>query len=125
MLKTKICSRCHDPKERGAFGPCKRKRDGLRSECNACRRGDYAANPEPAKASRRDAMLGKGATTYFIGQLIEQDGACAICGNRKMRMGLDHNHTTGQWRGALCARCNSGLGDFMENPNFLNNAIAY
>ena len=40
-------------------------------------------------------------------------------------LGLDHNHLTGQWRGALCARCNSGLGDFMECPKILRRALVY
>ena len=41
----------------------------------------------------------------------EQDGRCAICSKPqsalKKRLGVDHNHETGQIRGLLCGICNS------------------
>lgn len=63
-----------------------------------------------------------------------QHGKCAICGRlyepdaakrASMRMTVDHGHTTGKVRGLLCGSCNAGLGGFSDNPQLLQNAIAY
>lgn len=66
----------------------------------------------------------------YNSMLEKQEGKCAICGNKEMNyknkvLCVDHNHETGQVRGLLCGLCNSGLGKFRENKNFLNNAIKY
>jgi len=63
----------------------------------------------------------------------KQNGVCAICGkpeSRKykdkiVRLSIDHNHSTGKLRGLLCHRCNVALGLFLENTNFLSNAVRY
>jgi hypothetical protein len=44
----------------------------------------------------------------------EQNGRCGICGTFLLRPHLDHNHETGENRGILCSRCNTGLA-FLEN----------
>ena len=58
-----------------------------------------------------------------------QKGRCAICQSRPLRMGkplgVDHNHLTGEVRGLLCDRCNSGLGFFEDNPVRLRRALRY
>jgi ribosomal protein L19E len=38
---------------------------------------------------------------------------------------VDHNHKTGQIRGLLCARCNTGLARFMDNIQVLRKAVKY
>ena len=48
---------------------------------------------------------------------------CAICGG--MASQVDHDHATGQIRGPLCGRCNTGLGYFRDNSGFLRIAAAY
>lgn len=58
-------------------------------------------------------------------KLIEQDNKCVICGLASYRLVVDHNHTTGQIRSLLCDGCNTGLGSFKENKEFLMNAIKY
>lgn len=54
---------------------------------------------------------------------ISQHNACAICGQVKKLL-VDHDHTTGQVRGMLCAGCNSGLGHY-ERPGWPEMADAY
>ena len=49
---------------------------------------------------------------------------CAIC-QRPRRLGLDHSHLTGESRGALCWHCNTALGKFGDNPDFLRRAADY
>lgn len=59
----------------------------------------------------------------------EQNGCCAICGIHQSKLNralaVDHNHATGEIRGLLCTTCNTGLGQFKENPEFLENAKNY
>lgn len=65
----------------------------------------------------------------------EQDGCCAICRlperdihnvTRKVKnLAVDHDHKTGLIRGLLCAKCNRGLGMFLDNPTLLRAAADY
>jgi hypothetical protein len=58
--------------------------------------------------------------------LEQQNGACAICGRKpNERLAVDHCHATGTVRGLLCAKCNSGLAFYQDNPERLLAAIAY
>lgn len=66
--------------------------------------------------------------------LVEQDGVCALCGNAPYPkpdnpasavLNIDHDHSTGQVRGLLCARCNLGLGNFADDPELLRRAADY
>ena len=42
-----------------------------------------------------------------------------------MPLSIDHCHNKNKPRGLLCARCNSGLGFFMDKINNIENAIKY
>lgn len=64
----------------------------------------------------------------------EQKGKCEICNkketakdsyNKLKRLSVDHNHKTGNVRGLLCQRCNTGVGYFMESIESLKGAIKY
>jgi hypothetical protein len=61
--------------------------------------------------------------------LSEQGFSCAICKDDAPggsgTWHVDHCHATGVVRGLLCTRCNTGLGQFRDNTEFLSNAIAY
>jgi len=46
-------------------------------------------------------------------------------GDRKKAFCLDHDHTTGKFRGWLCHDCNRALGQFHDNITILENAIQY
>ena len=61
-------------------------------------------------------------------RLRKQRGVCAICQEKcktGWRLGVDHCHTSGQVRGLLCGKCNSGLGMFKDDPERLIQAIGY
>jgi hypothetical protein len=75
--------------------------------------------------------------TYYLSQedyeslLDYQDNGCAICKSKTtktsktQKLHVDHCHATGKIRGLLCSKCNSGLGYFEDNPDFLMRAIDY
>lgn len=47
-----------------------------------------------------------------------QGNRCAIC-KEVSKLVIDHNHETGSVRGLLCVFCNSGLGFFKDNRQYL------
>ncbi len=53
-----------------------------------------------------------------------QSGKCAICDNVR-KLVVDHNHVTGNVRGLLCSKCNSGIGLLEDNISSLRKAIGY
>jgi hypothetical protein len=64
----------------------------------------------------------------YDSKLEEQDGKCAICGTTdsgSMAFHADHDHKTGQKRGILCHKCNTGLGLLKDDVDILCSAINY
>lgn len=54
---------------------------------------------------------------------IEQP--CAICGQKRPRMAIDHDHKTGAVRGTLCNTCNTGIGLLGDDPDRCIQAAEY
>ena len=54
---------------------------------------------------------------------------CPICERKefgwKMGATLDHDHKTGNFRGWICNKCNSALGFFEDNINYVQQALNY
>ena len=50
---------------------------------------------------------------------------CPICERRTSRPVLDHDHSTGLFRGWICNDCNNALGKFCDSVVVLRRAIAY
>lgn len=61
----------------------------------------------------------------------KQKGCCAICGKHQKelskKLGIDHNHCTGQIRGLLCNSCNAAIGSLRVDYgiSLLQQAINY
>ncbi|MEU5869345.1 endonuclease domain-containing protein [Nonomuraea sp. NPDC047529] len=59
----------------------------------------------------------------------ERGHQCEICYRTpapgEIRLHLDHDHQTGRFRGFLCSRCNTGLGQLREDVAILHSAIEY
>src|SRR3990167_10997858 len=103
------------------------------------------ANPEPSRASCRKyyhsdpqksadrrqrtklKMLYGITVAQYEDMLRQQGGCCKICGKcpTKMRLSVDHCHTTGKIRALLCSGCNVGLGGFKDNPDLLRKGLEY
>jgi Recombination endonuclease VII len=56
-----------------------------------------------------------------------QNYVCAICFGTFMAQELviDHDHSTGEVRKAICIRCNIGLGQFEDDHNTMLRAACY
>lgn len=82
--------------------------------------------------SKRDKKI-----TYKFGlresefdlMLDKQGGGCWICGVKQEKTNkslcIDHDHKTGDIRGILCSKCNTGLGMFNDSALSLKKAIRY
>lgn len=59
----------------------------------------------------------------------DQGYKCAICQRPEesfsKRFAVDHSHTTGEVRGALCTDCNANLIKDREDPEIFYRAIRY
>ena len=85
-----------------------------------------AQDPTAARDRKRKSRYGVDGGTYAA-MLVEQGGACLICGDRRVHEALvvDHCHDSNGVRGLLCRKCNSGLGMFDDDPDRLLAAAAY
>lgn len=78
---------------------------------------------------RRSLKNKYGITLKQYDEMFEQQNeVCAICGGINIngrRLGVDHNHKTGEIRALLCNSCNHIIGDAKENIIILQSAINY
>ena len=117
--ETKMCGICLQHLPLSMFG-----KDGgsnyLRYECKPC----------AYKQSKIVSKLKKNAPS------IPANHKCPIClrnkkdiknvsPNRKGIWCADHDHTTGEFRGWLCHKCNLGLGNMNDSIQRLKSAIEY
>lgn len=87
--------------------------------------------------ARKQALRKYGLTPESADALLaSQNGKCCIC---EREVGflehanarddnsacIDHCHSKGHVRGILCRKCNSGLGMFFDNPDWLRAAARY
>jgi hypothetical protein len=102
------CRRCGEQRDESDFGVCSRtsRRVYRRKTCRFC-----VAAAE-AQKYRLAATVGPRAP------------ACEIC-RREGPTELDHDHTTGAFRGWVCRSCNLGLGKLGDDVAGVRRAIAY
>ena len=114
----KKCTKCNEIKPLDSFGTVN---GGLiRPECRKCMNGMVVI---------RNKLRKENPPT-------PHDYVCPICrqkseqvknygGKRNQPWVIDHCHTSNEFRGWLCHRCNRGLGSFGDNVNCLQRAIEY
>lgn len=130
MLKR--CINCNEEMPLDNFWRHSSRPDGRWDYCKPCARfydRKCKAKPE-TKAKRKDRDLQKryGITLEEYKVLLEtQEYKCAICKDvlGQIQINLDHCHTNKEVRGILCNRCNTLLGNALDNVEILENAIKY
>ena len=129
----KRCSSCKELKYFKDFSKNKSRPDGHHVQCKECR-SKYKPSEESLKKNRErlrkwNRFKATGFTQEdFDKKLIEQNGKCAICGTSDSGATdwhADHDHKTGQKRGLLCQKCNTGLGLLKDDIDVLCSAIEY
>jgi hypothetical protein len=132
----KFCPACGDTVETRYFAENPLSDDGLSSYCydhhtdllNTWRETNYATYRSPKRKHELKKAYGITPEEYEL-LLDLQLFVCAICGTKepggKGMFAVDHNHDTGDVRGLLCNRCNSGIGMLLEDVNLLQHAIDY
>ncbi len=122
-----LCQQCYNREnyKRWAARPGNKERARKRAK-------DWlAANRERAKEQdyQRHTERKFGISRAEYDALLEaQGGVCAICKQPSVtgkRLHVDHDHKTEIVRGILCHHCNSGLGQFFDSVERLNDAAAY
>lgn len=132
----KFCPECMDTVHTRYFAENPLSPDGLTTYCAEHHielLGVWRAENEGTyRSPKRKHELKKayGITPDEYELLLDlQRFECAICGTRepggKGMFAVDHNHDTGDVRGLLCNRCNSGIGMLLESVDLLQQAINY
>lgn len=123
---------CNEEKPLAEFHAHKLGRNGVDSNCKECKtirsRARYADPEVKVRDHRRRKENQFGLQPGQYDEMLEaQGGTCAICKRlpEKIRLHVDHCHTTGDVRGLLCYSCNTGLGVFRDDPEVLSEAIRY
>jgi len=111
-----------------------------RSQCKACinhaNLARYFTNPNTRLSHRRAARKFNLKKYRIDSQDFQkmhaaQEGRCAICCSpvgdleANKQAFIDHCHATLKVRGLLCQPCNTGLGQFYDNPALLRAAADY
>ena len=104
------CRVCLTEKDEGCFDKHHRApNSGFKRICRQCK-------------AMQNAVLYRLRCKHVVPAL---GAACEICGSQTDRLCLDHNHSTQELRGFLCAGCNKGIGMLKEDPEILAQAIEY
>lgn len=113
---TKICTRCKKRKSFNDFGCDNKTRTKRRGECKECQSFNQRCQKFNISPEELNSLF------------ESQNGRCSICNkdfNSMSDWSIDHDHHSGKIRGLLCGQCNSGLGYFYDNIEFLKRAILY
>ncbi len=120
--KYKICNECHilkedykdfDINQTDALG-----RKTTRPTCTECRK---SIDGKALKNSEKKRMDVEKPEIFFVCPICKKASIPGVTAN----LVIDHDHTTGNARTWICDSCNTGLGRFKDNIEFLEEAIKY
>ena len=130
----KKCTKCKEHFPLIRFKKDKSRKDGRSSWCKKChsksscsyqKREENKERINKNKDRYRIKMYGLTEKKYQK-LLKNQDNKCKICRKKPDKvLAIDHCHKTGEVRGLLCKKCNSGIGFLKDNPGFMAEALFY
>jgi len=147
IANEKFCKYCSTSKPRGEFYFHSCTKDKLANICKKCHiskaverqkknpeatnlRGRLWKKNNPEKYKNQHLRKRYGISLEVYKEILaRQGGGCGICGNPQSKqghyLGVDHCHITNKVRGLLCYSCNIGLGNFHDDIEKMEKAIAY
>lgn len=118
----KICNVCHCllPVNQFARNQTNKHGEVRRPSCLKCRTNIDKRAPKSSQAKRKEQERPAIGTPF----------KCPICQRRSIagitaKVVADHDHHTGNIRDFICDSCNTGLGRFKDDTDYLENAIEY
>lgn len=122
-----------------AYDKAYRKANVERRRANSLAWRKRHAGTKKYKDTYLNRNLGKHGLTLetYREMVTKQNGCCKICGihesnlhtistaRNTARLVVDHCHITGKIRGALCVKCNSGIGLLNDSVELLIKASLY
>ena len=131
-METKQCTSCLSEKPLLDFHWHYKEKGIRRHSYKVCRSNveKLRQRTAPYKEYRTNYNLQKAygiSSSEYEEKLKYQNYACAICNKKATTKALavDHCHKTGNVRSLLCGLCNTGLGQFKDNPELLIKAADY
>lgn len=131
-MKRKRCANCKKNRLVKFFYRSSKSRDGRQSWCKTC---VYEYDKSRSQLPERKEAMRKASFKKHHGSRVSYKFyraimafPCRICGlGRKdgLKMVLDHDHQTGEFRGPLCNRCNLALGAIQDDIGWLERAKQY
>lgn len=125
MSSDKTCSKCNDLKPIEEFH-FRNDSNTHYTYCRDCKTKQTYTNSIQKKFNM--------SPTDYINLHDYQKGLCAICstpvenvftGFKGIKQAIDHCHHTGEIRGILCRKCNSGIGMLQDDPYIIEKALNY
>ena len=125
-IEFKYCKSCNQKLPIAAFEFNQYGKDNARihrSECTECRKKAKKFPTIPA-GTRREYLI------HNPKPKIGSNFTCPICLRttvieKERDTNLDHDHNTGEIRGFICNRCNTGLGNLRDDISILQRAIRW
>jgi hypothetical protein len=125
LTEYRYCRWCLTRKPMDQYYWSDTRRRTRKRACNTCHRSRYQPTRAERPALRRRDNDGLTEGRYAE-LLARQDGRCAACQDVfRGSPHVDHSHRTGEVRGLLCGPCNTGLGQFRDDPARLRAAADY
>lgn len=126
------CTKCGQEKENLKRARCRKCETEGRRKYKKTSGPSGKSTPEQCRRRELKRKYGLSIPEYGA-MLLEQRGVCAICGNpetmvrrgKLQPLSVDHDHVSGQPRGLLCQKCNSGIGFFDDDRVLFENARRY
>ena len=127
----KTCPECNIRKPFSEYHKNSGTADKIHNICRVCCQKQTQAYRDTLDHRERGLKDRYGLTKEdYNNKLTQQGRCCAVCGTTDPKsyhgyFMVDHCHATGKVRALLCHNCNSGLGHFKDNTEFLQKAIEY